>query len=143
MHMTDRRASVAHIRRLAITGAGLMTLVLAATQAQAQTTCQRIGSQIYCNGPDGSYSGQRIGDMTYGRYSDGSTVTTQRIGSTSYSRSSDGVTSTTQRIGDMTYGRSSEGVTSTTQRIGDFTYTQRSDGTRTTCQRIGTSTYCN
>lgn len=143
MKKTDRSAQVANIRRLAIQGVGLLALVLSAAQVSAQTNCQRMGSQTYCNGPSGSYSSQRIGDMTYGRYSDGTTVSSQRIGDSTYGRSSDGSTYNTQRIGDITYGRSSEGVTSTTQRIGDLTYTNRSDGTRTTCQRIGSLTHCN
>lgn len=123
--------------------APIAALLMASTAATAQTSCQRIGSQTFCNGPSGFYSSQRMGDFTYGRYSDGTTTSSQRIGDFTYGRRSDGATYSSQRIGDFTYGRNNDGVTSTTQRIGEFQYINRSNGTRTTCQRIGATTYCN
>ena len=80
--------------------AALGALLLASASASAQITCQTIGTQRYCNSPNGNSTSQQIGNTTYTNRSDGVTSTTQRIGSTLYQNRSDGVTSTTQRIGN-------------------------------------------
>jgi hypothetical protein len=48
--------------KLAIT----ITLACVSSAALAQTTCQTIGSQTFCNGPNGSnMTGQRIGNFDF------------------------------------------------------------------------------
>jgi len=120
------------------------TSVLLCASAQAQTTCQTIGTQRICNNANGTSSTtQRIGNQAITNYSDGQSATTQRIGNQNITNYSSGQSATSQQIGNQRITNYSNGVTSTTQQIGNQTITNFSDGRTVTCQTIGSQRICN
>ncbi len=118
--------------------AGLLAAALPMV-VQAQSTCQQIGSQVFCNDAAGnSYSANRIGNQTFYNYNNppqaqrqGLPSSSQRIGNMRFY--DNGVTQ--QHMGNMDFF--SNGVTK--QHIGDMDF--YSDGT--TCQNMGGTRFCN
>ena len=57
----------------------------------------------------GSCTSSQVGDYTYTRCSDGTSITSSQIGDYTYHRGSDGSSITESQIGDYTYRRHSDG----------------------------------
>jgi hypothetical protein len=110
--------------KMKIYGFAALLALIAAGTAQAQATCQWIGSQRFCNSPYGS-------------------STTQQIGNQSFTTFSNGGSATSQRVGNQAFTNFSNGTSSTTQRVGNTTITRYSDGRTVTCQWVGSQQICN
>lgn len=107
-----------------------MLLVLANFSASAQTNCNTIGDQTFCNGPNGTSTTTKIGDQSFTIRSDGTTSHASRIGNNTFVNSSDGSSATATRVGSSTFVN------------GAPAYGQPTAVTKT-CNKIGNSTFCN
>jgi len=118
--------------------------LLFAQGAFAQTTCQTVGNNRYCNNVSGTSSvTTHSGNSSYTNYSDGRSSSSMQVGNSRYTQNSDGISGSTLRVGDTQYTNRSDGTTTTTRQVGNSTYISDSKGNTVTCQTVGNQRYCN
>jgi hypothetical protein len=115
------------------------SLVLFASSAFAQGTCQKIGGNTFCSGSPGVAGSTtwESGNQRITNFTNGVTASSQTYGGQTFTTYSDGRTARTYDVNDnqrMTYY--SDGRTSTTTYAGSVATRVYSDGRRVSCMEL-------